>query len=102
MTSDIHPDLEPLVAARPVILLFVPNTNELQRFVLSDAFAELGRDRRLVYVLPEPEAEKMRAAAPVITTDNSVTLRVPPGRFEMWVDLFKVGCEHYARLSPSF
>ena len=103
MSSDIHPDLEPLVATRPVILVFVPNTNELQRFVLSDAFAELGRDRRLVYVLPEPDAEKMRAAAaPVITADNSVTLRVAPERFEMWVQVFKAGCEHYARLSPSF
>ena len=98
----IDPDLEPLVATRPVILVFVPNTNELQRFVLSGAFAEMGGDRRLVYVLPEEDAGKMRAAAPAITADNSVTLRVPSERFDMWVDVFKSGCEHYARLSPSF
>ena len=103
MITAIHPDLEPLVATRPVILVFVPNTNELQRFVLSGAFAELAGDRRLVYVLPEQDAEKMRdAAAPVITRANSVTLHVPSNRFEMWVDIFKTGCEHYARLSPSF
>jgi hypothetical protein len=98
-----HPDLAPLVATRPVILVFVPNTNELQRFVLAGAFAELGRDRQLLFVLPEPDAEKMRAAAaPVLTADNSITLRVPPGRFETWVDVFKTGCVHYAGLSPSF
>jgi hypothetical protein len=99
----MHPDLEPLVGTRPVILVFVPNRNELQRFVLSGAFAELEGDRRLLYVLPEQDATKMRdAASPILTADNSVTLDVPPERFDMWVDVFKTGCEHYARLSPSF
>jgi hypothetical protein len=103
MTRAVHPDLEPLVGTRPVILVFVPNTNELQRFVLSEAFTELEGDRRLVYVLPEQDAAKMRdAASPIVTADNSVTLDVPPERFAMWVDVFKTGCEHYARLSPSF
>jgi len=99
----MHPDLESLVGTRPVVLVFVPNRNELQRFVLSGAFAELEADRRLLYVLPEQDAATMRdAASPILTADNTVTLDVPPERFDLWVDVFKAGCEHYARLSPSF
>lgn len=98
----MHPELEPLVLARPTVLVFLPNTNELQRFVLSGAFDKLGQDRNLHYVLPEGEAEKMRAAAPAITLANSSTLRIPDGRMEKWTEVFEAACVHYARLSPSF
>ena len=97
----ISPDL--LLGGHPFVLVFLPNTNELQRFVLADAFAELGRHHRLHYVLPGPEAAKMReAAAPLITADNSTVIDVPPARFKTWTQVFQAGCEHYARLSPSF
>ena len=85
------------------MLVFLPNTNELQRFVLSGAFDALGETRRLHYVLPADEAEKMRiAAAPVITADNSTAIAVPPERFQKWTDVFNAGCIHYASRSPSF
>ena len=97
----ISPDL--LLGGHPFVLVFLPNTNELQRFVLADAFAELGRHHRLHYVLPAPEAAKMReAAAPLITADNSTVIDVPAERFKTWTRVFQAGCEHYARLSPSF
>jgi hypothetical protein len=98
----VHPELEPLVQARPAVLVFLPNTNELQRFVLSGAFEQLGRDRSLHYVLPEGDAEKMRDAAPAITSANSSTLKIPDGRMAKWTEIFEAGCVHYARLSPSF
>ena len=95
--------LEPLVGTRPAILIFLPNTNELQRFVRSGAFEALGADRRLHFVLPADDAEKMLAAAsPVITRANSSTIKVPPERVRKWTEVFKAGCVHYAHMSPSF
>lgn len=93
---------ELLVGGNPFVLVFLPNTNELQRFVLAGAFAELGRAHQLHYVLPAADAQKMRDAAPLITSANSTTLDVPADRFKRWVQVFQAGCEHYAPLSPSF
>lgn len=97
-----NPDIDAVVQTRPVVLVFVPNTNELQRFVLSGAFEGLAVGRRLHYVLPDADAARMRAAAPMITVDNSSTIAVPPERFRRWSEIFKAGCLHYARFSPSF
>lgn len=98
-----HPDLEPLVRARPTVLIFLPGTNELQRFVLSGAFEALAADHHLHYVLPEQDAGAMlAAAAPFITADSVSTLCVPADRFETWKNVFEAGCVHYAHLSPSF
>ena len=96
-------DLDALLQDRPVVLVFLPNTNELQRFVVSGAFDAIAATRRLHYVLPEDEAERMRsAAAPVITADNSTAIAVPPARFKKWAEVFNAGCIHYASRSPSF
>lgn len=97
-----HADLEALARQRPAILIFLPSTNELQRFVLSGAFDALKGDHDVHWVLPAGEAEKMRAAAPEITPENSSTLGVPAERFAKWREVFRTGCLHYARLSPSF
>lgn len=99
----VHRDLAPLVDAHPVVLVFLPNTNELQRFVLSGAFEALAADHRLHYVLPEEDAEKMLSAAgPAITRSNSSSISVPHERFEKWSEVFQAACTHYAHLSPSF
>ena len=100
--TGIHPDIEPLVHVRPVVLVFLPNTNEVQRFVLSGAFDGLAETRQLHYVLPTEEAERIRRAAPAITAENSTTLTVPPERLAKWSEVFQAACVHYARLSPSF
>ena len=102
MNHPVHPHLEPLVGQRPTVLVFLPNTNELQRFVWSGAFEAIGRDRDLHYVLPAQDAGKMMAAAPSITPANTSIIDVPPERFKRWSGIFKTGCRHYARLSPSF
>lgn len=97
------PDFAWIAAERPAILIFLPNTNELQRFVFSGAFEALGADHGLHYVLPAEDADKMlAAAAPLLTRANSSTVDVPADRVKIWKDVFKAGCVHYARLSPSF
>lgn len=102
MTPGIHPAIEPLIHARPVVLVFLPNTNEVQRFVVTGAFTGLAATRQLHYVLPAEEADAIRQAVPAITAENSTTLAVPPERFEKWTEIFQAACVHYAHLSPSF
>jgi hypothetical protein len=85
-----------------VILVFIPNTNELQRFVIAGALDDLARDHELHYVLPSEEADKMRAAAPALRHANISELRVPGERLAIWQQVFQTACAHYADLSPSF
>jgi hypothetical protein len=88
---------------RASVLVFVPSTNELQRFALTGAFTALDVGHRLHYVLPDGDAEGMlRAAAPTITPENSTVVSVPPERSKIWKRVFRAGCVHYARVSPSF
>lgn len=88
---------------RSVVLVFLPNTNELQRFVWSRAFAGLEHDYRLHYVLPSVEAEKMLAAADgAFTSATSTVIDVPPERFKTWQEIFQAACIHYQQVSPSF
>ena len=94
--------LTPFVGHRPTVLVFIPNQNELQRFVLSGAFTALDRDRRLHYVLPDREAGAMRAVAPVLHEGNSSTLVVPSERFGRWSTVFKAGSEHPTVRSLSY
>jgi hypothetical protein len=95
--------LESLLQGRGPVLVFLPNTNELQRFVWPDAFAALGREHQLHYVLPSIEAQKMLAAAPgTITAANSTVIDVPAERFKKWAALFQSACVRYASVSPSF
>ena len=98
-TSTFHDVLQ----VRPRVLIFLPNTNELQRFVLANAFADLATDHELHYVVPRADAEKMRAAAPdVLTAANTIELEVPPERYAQWAKLFQAACVRFADLSPSF
>ena len=94
--------LEALVGGRPVVLVFLPNTNELQRFVWSGAFDELAKVHELHYVLPAEDADTMRKAAPFLGPSNTSELRIPAGRFEKWQEVFQTACVHYTDLSPSF
>jgi len=92
-----------LILQRPVVLIFLPNTNELQRFVIGGAFTELAQVYELHYILPAADAEKMRASVPhIITTANSTELHIDPERFKVWSELFQAACVRYAELSRSF
>ena len=91
-----------LVRRQPTVLVFLPNTNELQRFVWSGAFDELAKEHQLHYVLPSADAEKMRAAADVFHAQNTSTLTVSPERFAVWQEVFKTATINYGDLSPSF
>jgi hypothetical protein len=92
-----------LAQDRGTVIVFLPNTNELQRFVFAGAFDRLAQSHALHFVLPEADAETMRTAgAPAITAANSSTLHVPLERFRKWQEVFHAGCVHYANLSPSF
>jgi hypothetical protein len=102
LTDRLAPDFQRLIRGRGPIVVFLPNTNELQRFVWAGAFDELDRVHDLHFVLPEADAEKMMAAAPQITPGNSTRLAVSKERFKVWADVFNAGCVHYASLSPSF
>ena len=106
MHTERHEPASPIdafIAQGPTVLVFLPNTNEVQRFVLTDAFSQIGERHRLHYVLPASEADAIRAAvAPLFTAENSCTLHVPPDRFKVWQRVFEAGCEEYASLSPSF
>jgi hypothetical protein len=94
--------IDALLRDRSLVLVFLPNTNELQRFVWSQAFAGLEREYRLHYVLPSIEAEKMATAGGAITPATSTVVEVPPERFKKWQEIFQAACVHYAHLSPSF
>ncbi len=96
-------EIDELLRLPSRILIFLPNTNELQRFVLSGAFDELAKAHELHYVVPPADLEKMRAVAPqALTLSNTLTLDVPPERFAVWARLFKAACFHFADRSPSF
>lgn len=96
-------DLDALLRPRPPVLVFLPNTNELQRFVIAGAFEEISPGCELHYVLPAGDAEKMRSAAPgVLTRANTSELEVPAERFAKWVELFESACFQFASLSTSF
>lgn len=95
--------LEKLISLRPSILIFLPNTNELQRFVLSGAFDRLARNNTLSYVLPRIDSAKMRAAAPeALTNENTYEIDVPMERFAVWQRLFSAACFRFADRSLSF
>ena len=102
MTDRLDAEFERLIHDRGPVVVFLPNTNELQRFVWAGAFDELDRVHQLHYVLPEADADKMMAAAPQITLANSTRLTVSKERFAVWAEVFNAGCVHYASLSPSF
>ncbi len=88
---------------RPTVLVFLPNTIELQRFVLSGAFADIGARYHLEYVFQSRDAEAMLSAAPgVVTEENSHRLDIPSDRFKKWVRLFEASCYANAHLSQSF
>jgi len=83
--------------------VFLPNTIELQRFVLSGAFTDLAVNHALEFVFQPRDAEAMLSAAPnVITTANSHRLDIPPRRFKEWARLFEASCYVNAHLSRSF
>lgn len=95
--------LDDIIQLRPRILVFLPNTNELQRFVLAGAFAVLAKDHELHYVVPRGDAEKMQAGAPgVLTPANTIELEVRPERYAQWAKLFQAACVRYSALSTSF
>lgn len=85
------------------VLVFIPSTVELQRFVLSGALNGLAEDHRLEYVLPEQKADVMMAAAPEVLRPEVVyRLEVPIARFKMWAELFRAACFHHSDRSRSF
>lgn len=95
--------LEKLVNRRATVLIFIPNTNELQRFILSGAFNELTNYYEVHYVLPSQEAEKMRAMSKnVLTLSNSTAITLPIERFEKWSELYQTECFRSSSISPSF
>ncbi len=95
--------LDALTRQHPTVAIFLPNTNELQRFVMAGAFEDLAKDHTLHYVLPAADAANMRAAAPDVLFDsNSSEIALAPERFTVWSNLFQAACFQYAHLSPSF
>ena len=96
-------DFDALVRTRPRVLIFIPNTNELQRFVLAGAFADLNALYDIHYVVPTQDADKMRAAAPdELGADNTHELDVPNDRYKIWAGLFQAACVRFSGRSQSF
>src|SRR5665213_3433719 len=88
---------------RPLVLVFLPNTNELQRFVLSGALSGLKDAYRLRFVCPSADVEAVLSAAPqLISRDNLDVLDIPPERFKVWVKIFEASCYTHAERSRSF
>ncbi len=99
--SDV--DLDKQVRRNTVVLVFLPNTNELQRFVVAGAFEEINKEYKLHYVVPGKVAEKMRLVVPdILTPSNTSMLNISSERFEKWKKLFESACYQFASLSPSF
>src|SRR5665213_1160644 len=88
---------------RPLVLVFLPNTNELQRFVLSGALSGLKDAYRLRFVCTSADQEAILSAAPqLISRDNLDVLDIPPERFKVWVKIFEASCYTHAEQSRSF
>lgn len=95
--------LELVIQQRARVLVCLPNTNELQRFILANAFSELEDDHDFFYVVPVADEAKMMAAAPdKLTPDNTFTLDVPKERFEVWSKMFGLACQRLGNRSRSF
>jgi hypothetical protein len=97
----LHPSIESLISARPVVLVFLPGTRDVQRFVLSGAFKGLAGARRLHYVLPVDVAQAIRDTTRAITQENSTPIDVPRDRCQKWSEIFEAACVQQAHLSPS-
>lgn len=96
-------ELEKLIQQRQRVLVFLPNTNELQRFVLSGAFDELSVDYDFTYVVPAADAARMQAAVPHLMNEtNTRVLDIPQERFAKWSQVFSLACVRLADRSPSF
>ena len=101
--SNDREKLERTIQLRPPILIFLPNTNELQRFVLSGGFDALAEGHELHYVVSSADLPKMREAAPgAITEANTSVLDIPAERYAAWAELFQAACFRYADVSSSF
>jgi hypothetical protein len=91
------------VQQQPLVLVFLPNTNELQRFVLSGAMDGLRGKYRLQFVFSDADSDAMLSAAPgLIVRENSHILDIPARRFKLWSTLFKASCYSQPELSASF
>ena len=102
MTTD-DVELRTLITRRPTILVFLPNTNELQRFVVAGAFADLASEYDLRYVVPVADRAKMMAAAPdALREDNTFDLEIAPERFAKWSETFGLACQKLGGRSRSF
>ncbi len=96
-------DLEDFLDRKPCVLIFLPSTNELQRFVLSGSFQEIAQVYDLHFVVSGSDREKMLAAAPnMLRPENTHTLEIAPERFAKWSELFGLACEKLRDRSPSF
>ena len=85
------------------VLIFIPTTIELQRFVLGRAFDKLANSYKLVFVVPKVDAEDMRSAIVAhLPHAHIVELDVPTARFKRWSKLFSAACFRYADRSRSF
>jgi hypothetical protein len=103
LEEDHASDLTPIVTKRFSVLIFIPSTNEFQRFVLSGAFHRLAETYELTYVMsPADKAAITPALDTLSTPPRVVELEVPAQRFERWQALFEAACFRYAGKSRSF
>lgn len=84
------------------ILIFLPSTNEHQRFVLSGAFDDL-KGYNLQYVIPPGSFGRMRSASPgLFSPENVHFLDIPIDRVIQWQRIFNLSCIVHADKSRSF
>lgn len=95
--------LDMIINHKPTILIFIPNTNEVQRFITTNAFKQLENYYHLHYVLPKADYEKMLASSfGQLSKQNTSALHIKQERFLLWSNLFESACIYYAEKSPSF
>jgi hypothetical protein len=103
MKRDIH-TYDPLDLATPNerVIVFLPNTNELQRFIFSGAFSILQDSFNIHYVLPKTVSQQIFSSTDILHAGNTTFLDIPSQRFSVWKSLFEASCIYLAPRSPSF
>ncbi len=91
-----------ILSIKERVVVFLPNTNELQRFIHSGAFEELQRRFDLHYVLPKADSERMLSDNNIFVNNSYTVIDIPAARFSVWKTLFEASCVYYSPKSSSF
>jgi hypothetical protein len=94
---------EAIAGFRPIILIFLPGAEELQRFVAAGAFNDLVKNYQLHFAAASKDMPALRAAASYLLRPHSIhALDIPEARRRDWCRVLDLSRYVFAERSISF